>query len=213
MHVEAGQAAAARGLSETRADLRDVADLDVDRGGRPDLAARAGPPGRPTARGRAGRGGDPRPAVHGAAVTLARLRWPDGWPHVSERHLLRRRGAGRPAGLGAAPGARRAPGASTRTSWGLVGGHLDPRRGVRARGLPRARRGDRGRGPARRADGSGRSSTSTTPRRTAPSTGWPCTSRPTDLTDADIVCHEGRQIVFVDPVVVLDLPLTKARRA
>ena len=29
MHVEAGQAAAARGLSETRADLRDVADLDV----------------------------------------------------------------------------------------------------------------------------------------------------------------------------------------
>jgi hypothetical protein len=29
MHVEAGQTAAARGLSETRADLRDVADLDV----------------------------------------------------------------------------------------------------------------------------------------------------------------------------------------
>ena len=29
LHVEAGQSAAARGLSETRADLRDVADLDV----------------------------------------------------------------------------------------------------------------------------------------------------------------------------------------
>jgi hypothetical protein len=29
MHVEAGQAAAARGLSETRADLRDVAGLEV----------------------------------------------------------------------------------------------------------------------------------------------------------------------------------------
>jgi hypothetical protein len=29
LHVEAGQAAAARGLSETRADLRDVAGLDV----------------------------------------------------------------------------------------------------------------------------------------------------------------------------------------
>jgi hypothetical protein len=29
LHVEAGQAAAARGLSEARADLRDVADLDV----------------------------------------------------------------------------------------------------------------------------------------------------------------------------------------
>jgi hypothetical protein len=29
LHVEAGQVAAARGLSETRADLRDVADLDV----------------------------------------------------------------------------------------------------------------------------------------------------------------------------------------
>ena len=31
-----------------------------------------------------------------------------------------------------------------------------------------------------------------------------------DLTDADVVCHEGRQIVFVDPTSVLDLPLTKA---
>jgi hypothetical protein len=29
LHVEAGQTAAARGLSETRAELRDVADLDV----------------------------------------------------------------------------------------------------------------------------------------------------------------------------------------
>ncbi len=29
LHVEAGQAAAARGLSEARADLRDVADVDV----------------------------------------------------------------------------------------------------------------------------------------------------------------------------------------
>ena len=29
LHVEAGQAAAARGLSETRADLRDVVELDV----------------------------------------------------------------------------------------------------------------------------------------------------------------------------------------
>ena len=31
-----------------------------------------------------------------------------------------------------------------------------------------------------------------------------------DLTDADVVCHEGRRIVFVDPATVLDLPLTKA---
>jgi 8-oxo-dGTP diphosphatase len=31
-----------------------------------------------------------------------------------------------------------------------------------------------------------------------------------DLTDADVVCNEGRQIVFVDPASVLDLPLTKA---
>ena len=31
-----------------------------------------------------------------------------------------------------------------------------------------------------------------------------------DLTDADVVCHEGRRIVFVDPASVLDLPLTKA---
>jgi len=31
----------------------------------------------------------------------------------------------------------------------------------------------------------------------------------TDLTDDDVVCHEGRQIVFVDPAWVPDLPLTK----
>jgi 8-oxo-dGTP diphosphatase len=31
-----------------------------------------------------------------------------------------------------------------------------------------------------------------------------------DLTDADVVCHEGHQIVFVDPASVLELPLTKA---
>ena len=33
---------------------------------------------------------------------------------------------------------------------------------------------------------------------------------PTDLTDADIVCHEGRRIVFVDPEAVAGLPLTMA---
>jgi ADP-ribose pyrophosphatase YjhB (NUDIX family) len=31
-----------------------------------------------------------------------------------------------------------------------------------------------------------------------------------DLTDADVVCHEGRQIVFVEPASVPGLPLTKA---
>jgi ADP-ribose pyrophosphatase YjhB (NUDIX family) len=31
----------------------------------------------------------------------------------------------------------------------------------------------------------------------------------TDLTDDDIVCHEGRRIVFVDPEGVPGLPLTK----
>jgi 8-oxo-dGTP pyrophosphatase MutT (NUDIX family) len=34
-----------------------------------------------------------------------------------------------------------------------------------------------------------------------------------DLTDADVVCHEGRQIVFVDPASVADLPLTNAAAA
>ncbi len=29
-----------------------------------------------------------------------------------------------------------------------------------------------------------------------------------DLTDADVECHEGRQIVFVDPLAALDLPLS-----
>ena len=33
-----------------------------------------------------------------------------------------------------------------------------------------------------------------------------------DLTDADIVLGEGRQIVFVDPATVPDLPLTTAAR-
>jgi 8-oxo-dGTP pyrophosphatase MutT (NUDIX family) len=33
---------------------------------------------------------------------------------------------------------------------------------------------------------------------------------PVDLTDADVVCHEGRRIVFVDPGLVAGLPLTKA---
>jgi 8-oxo-dGTP pyrophosphatase MutT (NUDIX family) len=33
---------------------------------------------------------------------------------------------------------------------------------------------------------------------------------PTTLTDVDVVCHEGRRIVFVDPATVKDLPLTKA---
>ena len=33
-----------------------------------------------------------------------------------------------------------------------------------------------------------------------------------DLTDDDIVLGEGRQIVFVDPATVPDLPLTTAAR-
>lgn len=35
---------------------------------------------------------------------------------------------------------------------------------------------------------------------------------PTTVTDADVVCGEGRQIVFVDPATVLDLPLAEAPR-
>jgi len=34
----------------------------------------------------------------------------------------------------------------------------------------------------------------------------------TTCTDADVVCGEGRQIVFVDPATVLDLPLAEAPR-
>ncbi|MEP9383501.1 NUDIX domain-containing protein [Nocardioides cheoyonin] len=33
-----------------------------------------------------------------------------------------------------------------------------------------------------------------------------------DLTDADVVCHEGRQIVFVDPATFDDLDLTDSAR-
>ena len=32
----------------------------------------------------------------------------------------------------------------------------------------------------------------------------------TDLTDDDIACFEGRQILFVDPATIGDLPLTRA---
>ncbi len=32
----------------------------------------------------------------------------------------------------------------------------------------------------------------------------------TNATDADVVCGEGRQIVFVEPSAVLGLPLTQA---
>jgi 8-oxo-dGTP diphosphatase len=35
---------------------------------------------------------------------------------------------------------------------------------------------------------------------------------PTTYTDADVVCGEGRQIVFVDPGTVMDLPLAEAPR-
>jgi len=35
---------------------------------------------------------------------------------------------------------------------------------------------------------------------------------PTHLTDADVECHEGRQIVFVDPQRSADLDLTAAAR-
>ena len=35
----------------------------------------------------------------------------------------------------------------------------------------------------------------------------------TDATDADVVCTEGRQIVFVDPALVPGLDLTAATRA
>ena len=34
----------------------------------------------------------------------------------------------------------------------------------------------------------------------------------TTYTDDDVVCGEGRQIVFVDPATVLDLPLAEAPR-
>ena len=82
--------------------------------------------------------------------------------------------------------------------WGLSGGHLEPgedpeagayreleeETGVRlAPGHPRALRA------------SSRSSTRTTAR----STGSTCSSARVDLTDDDIDCHEGRQIVFVEP--------------
>ncbi|HEY9563608.1 MAG TPA: NUDIX domain-containing protein [Nocardioides sp.] len=33
---------------------------------------------------------------------------------------------------------------------------------------------------------------------------------PTDLTDTDVTCMEGRQILFVDPATVPGLPLTRA---
>ena len=69
MHVEAGQAAAARGLSETRADLRDVADLDVIEAAVQTWQLEQARLLGAAARGRPGRGGDPRAALHRAALT------------------------------------------------------------------------------------------------------------------------------------------------
>ena len=57
LHVEASQAAVRRGLSEARADLRDVATLRPPWRGRADLAGRGGPALRTASRRRAGRGG------------------------------------------------------------------------------------------------------------------------------------------------------------
>ena len=69
LHVEASQPAVRRGLSEARADLRDVADLDVVEAAVADLAGRGRPAARRTPRGRPGRGGAARAAVRGPALT------------------------------------------------------------------------------------------------------------------------------------------------
>ena len=95
-------------------------------------------------------------------------------------------------------GARRAPAHRP----GEVGTRRRPprsRRDLRDRCLPRARGGDGRATGAGRAASSSASSWSTTATPTAPGTGCRSSSPATALTDADIECHEGRRIVFVDP--------------
>ena len=69
IHVEAGQAAASRGLSEARADLREVADLDVVEAAVQTWQLEQAAAPRRTTLGRAGRGRHPRAAVHRPALT------------------------------------------------------------------------------------------------------------------------------------------------
>ena len=80
--------------------------------------------------------------------------------------------------------------------WGLAGGHLEPGEDPE-QGAYREVEEETG---VRLEPGTlsrSRPSGSTTPT-TARSTGCMSSSARVDLTDADIDCHEGRQIVFVD---------------
>ena len=65
LHVEASQAACRRGLSEARAELRDVANPRRRRGGRAGVAERGRPPAEGAPRGRTGRAGAARQALRG----------------------------------------------------------------------------------------------------------------------------------------------------
>ena len=82
--------------------------------------------------------------------------------------------------------------------WGLAGGHVEPGEDFEPAAYRELEEETGVRLDAGQLELFGEFS-STTARPTARGTGCRSSSPPTDLTDADIDCREGRQIVFVDP--------------
>ena len=89
--------------------------------------------------------------------------------------------------------------------WGLVGGQVEDGEDFEAAALPRARRGDRHR-PGRAACSLWRETVLALPRARAPNH-YSVWAAGTEVTDADIVLGEGRQIIFVAPERALTLDL------
>ena len=93
--------------------------------------------------------------------------------------------------------------------WGFVGGGLDDGEDFEV-GAYRELAEETGLGSTAASSCSRRSRSSTST--AAASTSSALFVMRTDLTDDDLECHEGRQIVFVDPELVPDLDLTAAAR-
>ena len=226
--VEGVEGVAALGPPVGGAGLEEVVAEPVDVQHRPARrrARRSGRPGsrrprpRRRGRGRASRGGtarrgrrSERASLEGgsgghvehshppAAAEWAGVRAPTTRPPAALRGALLRRGRGLPrrrARLGAAAGARRAR-ARGADQWGIVGGHVEPGR----TGPPRCGASWSRRPGWRCRTARSRSGTTATTRPRRRPAGlrnhWQLWVGRADLTDADIVLGEGRQIVFVDP--------------
>ena len=125
--------------------------------------------------------------------------WIDGHPFVARpgAALLRRRHPRRPPAAGSCCRSATSTRAIDPEKWGLAGGHLEPGENFEPAATASSRR--------RRACGWRRRARALRRVRRRPPQAYGTWDRmqvfvaATDLTDADIDCHEGRQIVFVDP--------------